>query len=98
MKKYDIFIINEKFRADTKQVKRKDVRKMIKEYCSDFDPKNIPIYRGVQLNLDHFTLDPKKYNRESLTKNNTYNVIIDNTWDDKYPKRKNSIICTTRLR
>ena len=39
-------------------------------------------------------IDPKKFDRKSLTNTNCYNEIIDATWKD-YPKRKNSAICTT---
>jgi len=95
MKRYKAFILNEKLRSDTTELSYDEIRDIIKKNCKEFSLDDIPIYRGLGgVYLDYILLDPKNFDRKSLTDINTYNAIADHTWRD-YPKRKNSLICTT---
>jgi uncharacterized protein YaaW (UPF0174 family) len=91
MKNYKNYIFE---RNDTQIISNDEFKKLIKENCQEFlnDPK--PIYRSLGFTTDNYLMvDPKKFNRKSLTGDNFYNLIIDETWEN-YPKRSQSICCS----
>ena len=58
------------------------------------------VYKGIPFGSvpDLYIEDPKKHKRESSNTTNHYTIIMDNSeyWKD-YPKRSESIICTTSI-
>lgn len=75
-----------------------DIVSTIKEKCSDYlNNKNRPtIYRGSGDKSKSCTLISTKFTkRKSANTNNAYTVVLDKTLTKDYPKRSESIICTT---
>ena len=94
MKNYNNYIYERSERPDTNIISEDEFYKLIKENCKEFIKNPKAIYRAVS-NMDEYILiDPKKNVRKSLTGDNLYNVIIDETWKN-YPKRSQSICCSS---
>ena len=69
---------------------------LIKKHCQKA-LKSTPIYRGIRISRPYMFVDPKKAEpRVSANTSNYYTYINDNSpyWK-KYPKRSQSIICST---
>ncbi len=87
-------------------VKGNDIEKIIKEYAPWYDiyveEGKMSIFRGVKhsdkrmKSKDAYLINPKNFHRESKDTQNMHNIIMDNSeyWKD-YPKRSESLICTT---
>jgi len=85
----------------SKVIDPKDVIKIIKSKCKKAlksYKKGDIIYRGINDNYKFLSIDPKKHTRESANTMNYYTLINDNSpaWK-KYPKRSQSLICTTDM-
>lgn len=84
-----------------------NVEKIIEEYAPWYDLSDYSsaIYRGVQhkdgrkINQNVYLINPSEHHRRSIDTDNIYTLIIDNSelWED-YPKRSESIICSTSHR
>jgi hypothetical protein len=94
MKKYNNYKLTEKLRIDTTVLTEDKTIDLIIQNCKEFIDKPEMIFRGVNADDDFLLIDPKLIERNSSTNTNQYNLIIDNTWEG-YPKRKNSLCCTS---
>lgn len=102
MKNYNNFLIeqinNDNLREDTILLSDEDTVKIILEKCKNFDINNIKIHREFyfkNIEKTNYLIDPKKIERKSANTDNYYTYIIDNSKDwEKFPKRKNSLICS----
>lgn len=58
---------------------------------------NLPLFRGSRgTNTNMLILDPSKGIRKSISLGNQYTLLMDNSpYFKNYPKRANSLICTT---
>lgn len=82
-------------RQDTNIISEDEFYKLIKENCKEFIKNPKAIYRAVNDIGKYVIIDPKKNVRISLTGDNLYNIIIDETWEN-FPKRSQSICCSTK--
>jgi len=83
------------------------VEMLVNEYAPWYNllNKESAIYRGIKHKdgrkkpQDVYIIDPSEHNRVSIDTDNTYTLIIDNSeyWKD-YPKRSESVICSTNLK
>jgi hypothetical protein len=96
MKKYNNYILTEELRIDTTILTEDKTIDLIIQNCKEFIDKPQYIFRGVSSVDNYLLIDPKLYDRTSVTNTNQYNLIIDNTWEG-YPKRKNSLCCTSEF-
>jgi len=75
-----------------------DAIKIFKTKCSDYNIDNTTIYRGIRTSMrtPYLEVSPKKYKRSAGYSNTTYLNFIDGSesWSS-YPKRRESIICST---
>jgi hypothetical protein len=85
----------------SKQLDEQEAFSLIDKHCKEavktyFD--GIRIYRGARNKKDYLYIDPKKFIRKSKDNDNYYTLINDNAdcWKG-YPKRSQSIICTTSI-
>lgn len=80
-----------------KNIGKDDVVNIIKEKCSDFlKNENRPtIYRGSNNGGNCYILNTSYTSRKSAHTNNSYTVVLDKTLTNDYPKRSQSIICST---
>jgi len=85
----------------SKQLDKQEAFSLIDKHCKEavkayFDGKRI--YRGARNKKDYLYIDPKKFIRKSKDNDNYYTLINDNAdcWKG-YPKRSQSIICTTSI-
>ena len=103
------FIVNEVYgikydkasRAETLKLTTEEIIKSIEQYSPKTIKsfKDVRIYRGVHnINVDPKYVDPTQFNRKSSSTSNFYTVIIDNSpaWS-KYPKRSQSLVCSTNF-
>lgn len=95
--RYKAFLIQE---GRGKQIGEVETKKLLSKHCQKAmksSYRGTPIYRGVDNSADYVFIDPKKGRpRYSSNTENYYTLINDNSpaWK-KYPKRSESIICTT---
>ncbi len=90
------YIINEN---RSKSIKYDEALNVLKTKCKQAVKnynKGSVLYRGIDNNGNYLYVNPKKYTRESSNTMNYYTLINDNSpaWK-KYPKRSESIICST---
>jgi hypothetical protein len=84
----------------SKKIKKDKVIDLIKNNCQQAlnkYKKDIIIFRGIERNTDFLFVDPKSDKpRRSANTKNYYTLINDNSpyWK-QYPKRSESLICTT---
>lgn len=101
IKRYQLFLESKKVRSI--DISTQETIKLINENCKEFLIDKTPkMYRGyvpqshpVQNTM---LIKPSEFERRSANTKNIYTLIIDNSprWKD-FPKRKNSIICTTSI-
>lgn len=62
-----------------------------------YNKTGVVLYRGMPGNGDYYQIDPKSSTRRSQYTDNYYTLVMDNDprWS-KFPKRSESLICTTR--
>jgi len=89
------YILNEAQHRN-KTISYEETRKLLEKNCSK-SIKGSYIYRGVSYYKEHVFIDPKSgKSRKSAYTDNYYTLIMDNCKEwSKYPKRSESIICTT---
>jgi hypothetical protein len=95
MKNYINYII-ENLRSDTQELSVEEFITILKTNCKEFLKNPVCITRSLYLSNKYLLIDPKKYNRTSKTKDNIYNIIIDEYWTE-IPKRSQSICCANTL-
>jgi hypothetical protein len=82
----------------SKEISEEKVIDILKKNCQKA-LNSTPIYRGIRVNDPFFYIDPKAGKpRRSANTRNYYTLINDNSpyWK-QYPKRSESIICTTNI-
>jgi hypothetical protein len=89
------FILQE---SRSKEITEKESIDLIKKNCKQ-SLKGTPIYRGIKRSTEFYlSIDPKRTAEPRVSANtmNYYTLINDNSpyWN-KYPKRSQSIICST---
>jgi len=95
--RYQSYLISE---GRSKQIGEDETIKLLEKNCKKAmkaSYKGSPIYRGLESSVDFAYIDPKKGSpRYSRNTANYYTLINDNSpaWK-KYPKRSESIICST---
>lgn len=92
-------LISENYKGRSNNVSIENAISIFKENCSDYDFKAPKIYRGIRhtKKLGKFAVvSPSEYKRMGGYSNTTYLNLIDGSdaWKD-YPKRRESIICST---
>jgi len=83
----------------TKKIKLKKATQIFRNNCRMFNDSNTQIYRGIKGFDSNFGIVKPKQSKRKRKSQNTYNfytLLIDNSksWS-QYPKRSESIICTT---
>ena len=76
-----------------------DITGILAEHCSDaYQTARTPIWRGTGRNkAEIMMLDPSTGTRRSENTTNYYTMLMDNSpYMKGFPKRSNSLICTTR--
>ena len=93
--KFKQFLISE---GRSKQIPNYAASKLLEKNCQvAMDSwQYAPIYRGIGSGFSYLYIDPKQGTRRSANTKNYYTLINDNSkaWS-KYPKRSQSLICTT---
>jgi hypothetical protein len=67
--------------------------------CTWYTPATVKIYRGMKIDSDFALLDSKDFTREKYYQRKSYTTILISeldSWKD-FPKRLESIVCTTNL-
>ena len=85
----------------TKDISREEFKSLLMTNCKDFIhnfDEHYLIYRGIKgYESDFGIVDPKSVQRHTQDSNNIYTVLIDfllSSWKG-FPKRSNSLICST---
>ncbi len=92
-------LIQESRKGRTQSISLEDSISIFKNNCSDYDYKSPVIFRGIRNAHsigEYNVIKPKEHKREGGYSNTTYLNLIDGSesWE-KYPNRRESIICST---
>lgn len=94
--KFKTFLLNE---GRSKELTMDDAVALYKKHCKQYKWEDQLVYRGINANpTKPQFVDPSKHTRASANTMNFYTLWIDNSkkWA-KYPKRSQSLICTTGI-
>lgn len=88
--------LNESVGAYKTEIKDGDLIEMIKANCKKYlsDKNRKMIYRGMN-GKTSYLCDTSYTKRKSANTSNVYTVILDDTLPSEFPRRSQSIICTT---